>query len=41
MPRNRLDLAVLRIAPKLVLLALTLEKAAVPTQLPKQLSSFH
>lgn len=41
MPRNGLDLAVLRVAPKLVLLALTLEKTTIPTKMPEQLSAFH
>lgn len=41
MSRNGLDLAILRVTPQLVLFALTLEKAAETTQVPKQLSSFH
>ena len=35
MPRNRLDLAIPRIAPKLVLLALTLQKTAIPPKVPQ------
>ena len=41
MPWYGLDLAVLWIAPEFVLLALTLEKATIPAQVPKQLSSLH
>jgi len=38
---NGLNLAVLWIAPKLVLLALALQKAAIPSQMPQQFSLFH
>jgi hypothetical protein len=34
-------LAVLWIAPKLVLLALALEKAAIPPKMPQQFPLFH
>jgi hypothetical protein len=38
---NGLNLAVLWIAPKLVLLALALQKAAIPSKMPQQFSLFH
>jgi hypothetical protein len=38
---NGLNVAVLWIAPKLVFLALTLQKATIPSKMPQQLSLFH
>jgi hypothetical protein len=36
-----LNLAIPWIAPKLVLLALALQKAAIPPKMPQQFSPFH